>query len=734
MSDAPGDSAELQPLGASATRASMSESAEHSTDRRVGIRTQTYAGLFGSVLLVTMASIVAYVFLNQIVKYQSRLAEDSIPNLSRAVEVARQSTNLVQSVVRMVAASTPEEHQRVADEVLQGRQELNRMVAAIGALEYFSEQAAALSGRLDMLETVLNEVADSSNRRLDIRASLEVLVNELGVINKRLERSTGASIDDQGFFLATGLRDLGDVAEPLSERDWDNELAHYRDLIEINHQTTLAGLLLGEALVLADRDLLGPIEERFQSTAQSIFRVGGRLATRRDQAGLVADMRRLVEIGSSRDGVLALRREMLERLDRETAALEDGREASTLLLADMEKLVGEVNRQAVAVNTESQKAATTGSVLLVALTLVSVVGAVLIGWLFVGRHLIRRLVELAKNMRDMAGGDLDVPVTVTGNDEVTDMANALEVFRRYALEVQRLNLVEKLAQELDAKNQDLEQAMERLRKAQEQIVAEEKLASLGQLTAGVAHEIKNPLNFVNNFAEVSRELVDEISELLEETGDEQSETVEEVEEVLDDLRVNLEKIREHSGRADGIVHNMLEHSRAEPGDWRETDLNALVKQYRDLAYHAIRAQNKDFNVTMVDELDDKVGVVEVVPQEISRAFLNILTNACQAIEEKSAELGAAYDPVLGIASRRLNDAVEFTIRDNGPGIPPELRQHMFEPFVTTKDAGKGTGLGLSLTADIITRHGGHIDVDSEVGAFTEFRIRLPLAPTRAEGP
>ena len=734
MSDSPVGSTDSRPADTVGRDSGPPGSGQDSTARRVGIRAQTYAGLFGSVLLVTMASVVAYVFLNQIVQYQSRLAEDSIPNLSRAVEVARQSTNLVQSVVRMVAASTPEEHQSIADEVLEGRQELNRMVAAIGAIESFSEQARALSGRLDIVETLLNEISVSSGRRLQIRASLEVLVDELGVINKRLERSTGAALDDQGFYLATGLREIDDVAEPLSERDWDNELAHYRDLIEINNQTTLAGLLLGEALVLGDRDLLGPIEERFLSASQSIIRVGGRLAARPDLAGLVADMRRLVEIGSSIDGVLALRRETLERLERETAALEDGREASTLLLADMERLVAEVNRQAVAVNTESQEAATTGIVLLVALTLLSVVGAVLIGWLFVGRHLIRRLVELARNMRDMAGGDLEVPVAVTGNDEVTDMANALEVFRRYALEVQRLNLVEKLAQELDAKNQDLEQAMERLRKAQEQIVAEEKLASLGQLTAGVAHEIKNPLNFVNNFSEVSAELVDEIGEILQEAGDDPADAVEEVGEILEDLRVNLGKIREHSGRADGIVHNMLEHSRAEPGDWRATDLNALVKQYRDLAYHAIRAQNTDFNVTISDELDDDVGMVEVVPQDISRAFLNILTNACQAIEEKCAELGADYEPELGIGSRRLNDAVEFTIRDNGPGIPPDLRRHMFEPFVTTKDTGKGTGLGLSLTADIITRHGGHIEVDSEVGVFTEFRIRLPLEPTRTPSP
>ncbi|MYD96968.1 MAG: HAMP domain-containing protein [Gammaproteobacteria bacterium] len=698
--------------------------------RRIGIRLQTYAGLFGSVLLVTIASFVAGYFLIQIVQYQARLAEESIPNLSRAVEVARQSTNLVKSVGRMVSAATREEHAMVANEVHDGRRELLSMVAEIGARASFSEQAQALAERLQTVDALLREIQESSGRRLDINDQLDSLVDELGEINRRVERSIGAAVDDQGFFLVAGLRELDDVAEPLSDRDWVGELAHYRDLIQLNQQATSAGLLLGEALVLADRDLLGPIEERFQSAAQTIMRVSDRLATRGEYADLVEDLRRLVGIGEAADGVFPLRRETLERLQRESDALDDGDEASVLLLADMETLVAEVNEDAVQVNTDSQDAANTGIVLLASLTILSVVGAILIGWLFVGRHLIRRLVDLAHNMRDMAEGDLEVPVEVSGNDEVTDMANALEVFRRYALEVQRLNLVEKLAEELDDKNKDLEQALERLRKAQEQIVAEEKLASLGQLTAGVAHEIKNPLNFVNNFAEVSVELVDEVAEILEEVKENEPDTVDEVEEVLGDLRTNLGKIREHSGRADGIVHNMLEHSRAEPGDWRETDLNALLKQYRDLAYHAIRAENTDFNITMETDLADDVGMVEVVPQDISRAFLNILTNACQAIEEKRASAGGDYDPVLAISSRRADDTVLFCIRDNGPGISDELRQRMFEPFVTTKDTGKGTGLGLSLTADIVARHGGAIEVDSEVGTFTEFRIRLPLEPTR----
>ena len=696
------------------------------SNRRMGIRLQTYLGLFGNVLLVTIASFVAYYFLNQIVQYQSRLAEESIPNLSRTVEVARQTTTLVKSVVRMVSASSPEEHETVTNEVLQGRQELMAMVTEIGAWESFSEHARALSSRLSTLEALLDVIFQSSGRRLVIKQALDELVGELGELNKRLERSIGAAIDDQGFFLVVGLHDRQDAAQPRSDRDWEEELAYYRDLIEVNHQTTLASLLLGEAMVLTDRDLLGPLEERFQSTAQNISRIADRLALRPDQIALVEDTRRLVVIGSAADGVFPFRQETLDRLQRESEALDDGRDASTLLLADMEALVAEVNREAVTVNTDSQNAASTGIVLLIALTLVSVVGAVLIGWLFVDRHLIRRLVDLAGNMRDMAGGDLEVPVAVSGNDEVTDMANALEVFRRYALEVQRLNLVEKLAEELDDKNKDLEQALERLHKAQEQIVAEEKLASLGQLTAGVAHEIKNPLNFVNNFSEVSVELVDEIGEILDEAKGDEPDLVAEVEEILGDLRVNLGKIREHSGRADGIVHNMLEHSRAEAGDWRETDLNALLKQYRDLAYHAMRAENTDFNLTLTEDLDGSVGMVEVVPQDISRAFLNILTNACQAIEEKRLESGNDYQPELNIASHRHDGGAVFSIRDNGPGIPEDLRQRMFEPFVTTKETGKGTGLGLSLTVDIVTRHGGSIEVDSEEGVFTEFRIRLPL--------
>ena len=696
--------------------------------KRIGIGPQIYMGLFGSVALVSIASFVAYYFLDEIVDYQSRLAVQSIPNLSRTVEVARQSATLVNGAVRMVSATSLDEHEAVSGEVLWEREELLGVVEELSAGASLDSQVQALESRLRSFGALLEEVYQSSGRRLEIERSLEGLSEELGEVNRSIEREVVAAIDDQGFFLVEGIRNLGDSAQPIAQRDWSEELAYYRDLIEISQQANLAGLHMGETLVLTDRDLLGPLEERFQSAAYNLRRVVRRLEMHMPMESLTRGATRLVEIGESPQGVFALRRETLERLRQEREALSAGREASAELLRDMERLVEEVNTDAVTVNAMSQSAAATGILVLVLLTMLSVAGAVLIGWLFVGRYLIRRLVGLAVSMRDMAGGDLEAPVNVSGNDEVTDMANSLEVFRRYALEVQRLNLVEKLAQELDGKNKDLETALERLHRAQEQIVAEEKLASLGQLTAGVAHEIKNPLNFVNNFTEVSLELIDEIGEILEETEDQDSEMLEEINEILGDLRTNLGKVREHSTRADGIVHSMLEHSRAEGGDWRETDLNALLKQYRDLAYHAMRAENTDFNLKMQESFDESIGMLEVVPQDLSRAFLNILTNACQAIDEKRVSLHGDYEPELEVGSRRTEDGFEFWVRDNGPGIPEDLKQRMFEPFVTTKDTGKGTGLGLSLTADIVTRHGGSIDVESEVGEFTRFSIRLPLNP------
>ena len=719
----PGEALALRP-------STSSEGGEPEKGRglRLGIGPQLYIGLLGGVLLTLSVSLVAYFSFHQIIQHGSRLTESSIPNLSSAVDAARQSSVVVNGALRLISASSLQEHGTVAEELAREQSALSTLVQELASRTAFGEQTRLIEDHLAELSVHLELIQESAARRLVIAQTLEGLKQELAETNRRIEQNIVTLIDDQEFYLVEGLRRLQDQPSPINERASEAELTYSRDLTTLNHQANLAVLLLGNALVLSDRGLLPPLRERFRSAVQNFRRAYERLSARRPDSLLGTDLERLDQMGEADEGILPLREEILLRLEQEQAALAKGREASALLLAEVNTLVAEINDEAVDSSTAAQSAAQTGRLLLGVLNVLSISGALLLGWLFVGRYMIRRLVGLATAMRSMAGGDLEVPVEVKGNDEVTDMANALEVFRRYALEVQRLNLVEKLAEELDAKNRTLEQTLENLKQAQEQIIAEQKLASLGQLTAGVAHEIKNPLNFVSNFSEVSVELVDEIHEVMEEAKTGEVEISEEIEPILADLRLNLQKVKEHSKRADGIVRSMLEHSRSGPGNWRETDLNALLKQYVDLSYHAVRAHNTDFNMTLTQDLDPEMGMLTVVPQDIGRVFLNLVTNACQALDEKRQNSDGGYEPELRIASRRLEDHAEFDIRDNGTGIPEELRERIFEPFMTTKKPGEGTGLGLSLITDILTRHGGSIRLDTEEGVFTEMRVILPLEP------
>jgi PAS domain S-box-containing protein len=282
--------------------------------------------------------------------------------------------------------------------------------------------------------------------------------------------------------------------------------------------------------------------------------------------------------------------------------------------------------------------------------------------------------------------------------------------------------------EIRAARDAAETALADLRRAQDRLIQSEKMASLGQLTAGIAHEIKNPLNFVNNFAGLSVELLDELKETVDPgiaTLDE--DTRAEIDEIVGMLTGNLEKIAEHGRRADGIVKSMLEHSRGVSGERREVDLNTLVDEALNLAYHGARAQDASFNITLERDYASALKQIELAPQEITRVFLNLFGNGFYAASKRAGgNGGAAYRPTLGVSTRDLGEAVEIRVRDNGTGIPPEIRDQLFQPFFTTKPTGEGTGLGLSISWDIVTQqHGGTIEVDSMFGEFTEFTIRLP---------
>ena len=335
-------------------------------------------------------------------------------------------------------------------------------------------------------------------------------------------------------------------------------------------------------------------------------------------------------------------------------------------------------------------------------------------------------------MRRMAGGDLETRIEVRGQDEVGEMAQALEVFRQHALEVQRLNLVEELATRVEAQNEELAKTLEDLKKAQDQIVMQEKLASLGQLTAGIAHEIKNPLNFVNNFADVSSDLLKDLKEELETVKEHvPEESLAEIEDISGDLSGNLQRIVHHGKRASSIVYGMLEHARKEGGESRPTEINAMLEEYIALAFHSMRAVDNRFQMTILKDLSDDVGAIEAIPQDLSRVFLNIVTNACQATLDKQLDENSdpGYQPELAVRSRKENGQIEVRIKDNGPGIPPSHLAKIFEPFFTTKDTDKGTGLGLSLSHDIVRGHGGTLVVNSEVGEGAEFVVTLPVDPS-----
>ncbi len=310
--------------------------------------------------------------------------------------------------------------------------------------------------------------------------------------------------------------------------------------------------------------------------------------------------------------------------------------------------------------------------------------------------------------------------------------NTIELLQTFAaqsvLAIQNARLFERV----EARTRELGASLEELRAAQDRLVQTEKLASLGQLTAGIAHEIKNPLNFVNNFSSVSVELIDELRQALAGV-DLDGKLRTEINEIAEMLQGNLDKVVQHGKRADSIVKNMLLHSRQGSGEHRPVDINGIVEESLNLAYHGARAEKPGFNITLEKSFDPAAGVVDLFPQEITRVLLNLISNGFYAATKRREKAnGGDYEPVLTAATKNLGDRVEITIRDNGTGIPPDIKERMFNPFFTTKPAGEGTGLGLSISHDIIVKqHGGSIGVETAFGEFTEFRIVLPRAAAAA---
>ena len=702
---------------------------------RRSLRVQIAAGLGAAILFTLIASVIALVAFFQVGRIQREINLEYVPALTRAVQIGQLATDLAGAAPRLVAearnrqlAADPDED-AVTDEPTVS---IDLLESAARIIELSSE--LAVSERTAGLRTFSADLAGnlqgiqvSVESGVALQERLSLLQEQTVVRSRELNELIGPLLDDHVFYMATGLRELEDDPAPIEVRGSETEVIYLQALSTIDARGNLAGSLISDVVVQDDLELVETLEERFRAATAGTFRALDTLGDRAPRQ-LRDTLQAIYDLGLGADGAFPIRRQYLAELRNQLAYLARNESITNSLEAAVGNLTVGLEVDAIGATEESEAALNLGRSLLVALNVMGISSAALILWLFVGRFLIARLTALSLAMRRMAGGDLETRIEVRGQDEVGEMAQALEVFRQHALEVQRLNLVEELATRVEAQNEELAKTLEDLEKAQDQMVMQEKLASLGQLTAGIAHEIKNPLNFVNNFADVSSELLEDLKEELETVKENvPEESIAEIEDISTDLSGNLERIVHHGKRASSIVYGMLEHARKEGGERRPTEINAMLEEYIALAFHSMRAVDSRFQMTIEKSFSEDVGAIEAVPQDLSRVFLNIVTNACQATFEKQLadSTDAGYTPELSVSSRNDNGTIEVRIKDNGPGIPKSHLARIFEPFFTTKDTDKGTGLGLSLCHDIVRGHGGTLAVNSEVGLGAEFVITLP---------
>lgn len=642
------------------------------------ISAQLYTGIGAAVALTFIASLVAWLAFDSVGDAQTEVNETNLPQLARSFAVAQQGSALAVAATRLVGTASPQELTDIEASIRTERQAFEVELSALTSQSGERFDRVRIEG--GALVTNLDAISKSAHQRFGQRERAAALRSQLAGVESEFSRLPGAA--------GNALKSNG----------------------------ALAVQLLASALNLTDAAALQLVRERFDNLLD---------AMPANRSGVS----RLRSLGLSGQGVFELSAEQLALAQRQQQLLTENRRFAAGLLAAIETLVAASQESASAATQASQDAIGTGRTLLIVINGVSIAGAILIAWLLVGRLLLPRLQSLSDRMRAMAKGDLEGKVDIGGRDEVADMAAALEVFRRHALEVQRLNLVEKLAEELRGKNDQLTTALEHLRQAQNQIVAREKLAGLGELTAGVAHEIRNPLNFVFNYAEVSGELLEELNEELEAEDNGFSDAQRQLLEPLCvELGDSLKRIRSHGGRADRIVRDMLKMG-GNTGERQSTDINSLLADQVRLATERVGGKEADLPFDIQRDLDPEAGVIEIVPKEIGRVLQNLITNARYATEERSrseAEAGRAYEPNVTVATRRYPDRVEIRVRDNGTGIPEEVVDKIFNPFFTTKPTDEGTGLGLSLCNDILRGHGGAIRVDTQLGSHTEMIVELPV--------
>ena len=697
---------------------------------RFRISTQLFAVFGLAVALTVAASLIGWFSFQRVDAAQAKVNEGSVPEIEAAFGVADYSSSLVAAAPNLTTATSEEEVDAVWSEILADTALIE------GRLSDLEESNAVGAQRIrtysDGLEAYIETIHNNMGRVFELNEQSDALLNDMVALRAELEQVLIPAADDQLFYIFTGRSDQSAFVAPYPIHFSEEQFGTYRHLSALQADTSIALQQLSSVFSIFDPDLVEAQEERFESSMASIKRNVASLDNPDLEEKLGPLYTRLERLGLDRDGVFVVLRSRLQLNEEQSVLLGLSRGQSASMVAEVDSLVSAAVISAQEATRASDQAISTGISLLIAISVISIGSALLISWLFVGRVLLHRINMLSARMRRMAAGQLEEEVQVSGHDELADMASALEVFRHNSLEALRLNLVEELNTELEDKNTELEVVLTDLQTAQDQIVMREKLAALGEVTAGVAHEIRNPLNFVKNFSEASEELLTEMREAIEEGGD--SPDVSLITDISTDLIDNLERIRHHGDRANRIVNDMLLMGRGS-NNWQPIDLNTLLVEHAMLAYHSARASDTSFQLTVQQDLDQQLGDMEAIPQDLGRTFLNIVGNACQATDEKRRRLEGegigfeGYTPTVWLTTRGMENEVEIRIRDNGPGIPEDIAEKIFNPFFTTKPTNQGTGLGLAITSDIVRQHGGTIQVESVVEDFTEMLITIPRTPS-----
>ena len=541
-----------------------------------------------------------------------------------------------------------------------------------------STEANAIDQSLERLEAALNE-ANSVPELMPLTASVSDAAYDLVEIIDNLARNwndlqnANATAAEYRSILVTSISDVGKSEEAL---------AVLRQVLEAQEEATLDGLW----------------EQFLTLHAQGI-----------DQ--------RVTDLGDG-EGVFYIRRHQLA-LEAEISSLGASFDtASTVLTDEVSSLTTTAEQYSADTLELAVSSFDEGRTLLTAISVISVIVATLAAWLWVGNGMVRRLSRMSQRMRGMAGGDLETPVPEVGRDEIGELAGALETFRQQALEVQRLNLVEQLYEELRQTNAELERTQDRL-------VAQQKLAALGQLVSGVAHEISNPLNFVHNFSEGSLELYKELSDMLNSYRDKMSDAdTELLDDISQDLTDSLNRVLTNGGRALAIVERMRGLG-VGGGDPTEVDLNELLWTSVRSGCNIFTAEWQDFSIQPTFDLDSEIGEVSLVEKDFGEAILNLVSNACFAMRQKREDGEEDYQPELVVSTRLVDGNVEIRIRDNGTGIPNDVVGNIFNPFFSTREGASGSGLGLSIAADVVRRLGGELSVDTVHGEYAEFTMTIP---------